>query len=163
MYKGAKMSKKSRRLMRLAKLRNPVRYWQGKKRPEVASENHYAWKGEKAGYRAVHIWVSKYFGTPSRCEHCGKRGTGHAMHWANLSGKNKRVRTDWKRLCVKCHKKLDMLKHYKATITGDKYPMDFTVEASSWSTAASRAVRLWQKRFKGSRADTLSIRITKGL
>lgn len=55
------------------------------------------------------------------------------------------------------------MKHYKATITGDKYPMEFTVEASSWSTAVARATRLWQKRFKGSRADTLSIRITKGL
>jgi len=55
------------------------------------------------------------------------------------------------------------MKHYHATITGDKYPMDFTVEASSWATAVSRATRLWQKRFKGSRAESLSIRITKGV
>lgn len=55
------------------------------------------------------------------------------------------------------------MKHYRATIVADKWPHEVTVEASSWSTAAARATRAWQKRFKGSRADTLTIRITKGI
>lgn len=53
--------------------------------------------------------------------------------------------------------------HFKATITGDKYPTEYTVEASDWGTATARAVRLWKQRFKGSRTSTLSIRITKGV
>ena len=53
------------------------------------------------------------------------------------------------------------MKTYRATIIGDRYPMDFTVEASGWATAAARAVRLWSKRFKGSRADELKIRIVR--
>lgn len=51
------------------------------------------------------------------------------------------------------------MKAYVAIITGDKYPMTYRVEASNWSTAASRAVKLWRQRFKGSRTPTLTIRL----
>lgn len=54
------------------------------------------------------------------------------------------------------------MRNYHVTITGDRYPTDYSVAASGWGTAAARAVRQWQQRFKGSRTDTLSIRITKG-
>lgn len=53
------------------------------------------------------------------------------------------------------------MKQYRATILGDKYPMDFSVEASNWATAAARLVRLWCKRFKGSKTRTLTIKIYK--
>lgn len=53
------------------------------------------------------------------------------------------------------------MKTFRATIWADKYPMDFTVEASGWATATGRAVRLWTKRFKGSRATEIKIRIVK--
>jgi hypothetical protein len=53
------------------------------------------------------------------------------------------------------------MKQYRATITGDRFPLDFTVEATSWPTAVSRATRAWQKRFKGNRTPTLTIRIVK--
>lgn len=52
------------------------------------------------------------------------------------------------------------MKVYKATISADRYPMDFRVTASDWPTATARAVRLWKQRFKRSRADTLKITIT---
>lgn len=55
------------------------------------------------------------------------------------------------------------MKHYHVTITGDRYPTEYTVQASGWATAVARAVRLWAKRFKGSRTDSLSIRVTKGV
>ncbi len=50
---------------------------------------------------------------------------------------------------------------YKVTITGDRYPTEYTVQASGWATAAGRAIRMWKARFKGSRTDSLSIRIVK--
>jgi hypothetical protein len=55
------------------------------------------------------------------------------------------------------------MKHFKVTITGDRFPTEYMVTGTSWATAAGRAVRLWQKRFKGSRTPTLSIRIVKGI
>lgn len=65
---------------------------------------HPNWKGEAAGYRAKHTWVLKEFGRPLLCEGCGlSDGNPRRYHWANLSGKYKRVRSDWKRLCVSCH------------------------------------------------------------
>lgn len=53
------------------------------------------------------------------------------------------------------------MKTYKATIIGDRYPMTFQTEASSWATATARLVRQYQKRFKGSRADQLSIKVVR--
>ena len=69
---------------------------------------HPNWLGQKAGYRSLHKWVQKWLGKPSECSMCGKNGTGHQIHWANVSGKYLRDLTDWMRLCAKCHKMFDM-------------------------------------------------------
>ena len=53
------------------------------------------------------------------------------------------------------------MKIYRITITADRYPTDYTVQASSWGTAINRAVKEWQKRFKGSRATELKVRAFK--
>ena len=54
-----------------------------------------------------------------------------------------------------------MKKVYRVSIT-DKYPMDYNIEASSWSTAIGRALREWQKtKGKGSRTDKLRISAVK--
>ncbi len=50
---------------------------------------------------------------------------------------------------------------YRIRVTGDRYPTDFNVEASGWATAVGRAVREWQKKFKGSRASEIKIRAIK--
>lgn len=66
------------------------------------------WKGEDAGYTAKHVWVTKHLGRPHFCEECGSKNLGHRQyHWANISGKYLRVFEDWRRLCVKCHKRFD--------------------------------------------------------
>jgi hypothetical protein len=49
------------------------------------------------------------------------------------------------------------MKIYRVKITADKWPTDFTVQASSWRAAIGRAVEEWQKKFKGSRASELKI------
>lgn len=51
--------------------------------------------------------------------------------------------------------------NYRIVITGDKYPKEFSVEATGWPTAVGRAIRLWKKAFKGSRTTELSIKAYK--
>ena len=50
---------------------------------------------------------------------------------------------------------------YRVKITGDRFPTEYTVQASGWGTAISRAIKEWKKRFKGSRAQELTIKIFK--
>jgi hypothetical protein len=68
--------------------------------------NSYAWKGDKVGYVALHSWVRRERGTPSKCEHCGTT-TAVKYEWANKSHKYKRDLSDWLRLCVPCHSRYD--------------------------------------------------------
>lgn len=69
-------------------------------------ENVYNYKGQEAGYHAIHKWVQKKLGQPDYCEHC-KRTDQKRYHWSNISGKYLRDISDWQRLCVKCHSKYD--------------------------------------------------------
>lgn len=55
------------------------------------------------------------------------------------------------------------MKHYQVTVTGDKYPTDYVVQAGSWNGAAAKGIKEWRKRFRGSRSTTLSVRIVKGI
>ena len=70
-----------------------IQAWnKGKKFPEYSGKHHFAWKGEKVGYSALHDWVRKYLGKPDTCEHCSKSSLkGRQIHWANKSQKYKRV------------------------------------------------------------------------
>lgn len=78
--------------------------WLGKKRKDMEGVNHFAWKGDKGSYRTKHLWIVNNFGQPTTCEHCNKENLyGHEIHWANISGHYKREKTDWIRLCAKCH------------------------------------------------------------
>jgi hypothetical protein len=60
-----------------------------------------AYKGKKAGYSAIHKWVTAHFGKPQICFHCGTKGK--RMHWSNIDHKYTRERNDWIELCAKCH------------------------------------------------------------
>ena len=52
---------------------------------------------------------------------------------------------------------------YRVTISADKYPTEYTVQASGWGTAAARAVREWQRgKGKGARTEEVKVRIIKG-
>ena len=94
--KGKKHSDETKEKMRKAR------------RDIFKGENHTLWKGDKAGYRAKHTWIERKLGKPDKCEECGTDGLkGHAIQWANISGKYKRIISDWKRLCSKCHGHFD--------------------------------------------------------
>lgn len=79
------------------------------------------WKGDLVGYDALHDWVRRNLGAPQKCEDCGitkpPDGCGKKkdyFEWANKSKKYKREKTDWLRLCAKCHKKYDRHGRVKA-------------------------------------------------
>ncbi len=83
-------------------------YWKGKEKLDSRGEKHPLWKGKDVGYTALHDWVKRYLGSPDVCEDCGNKDLRHRQYtWANISGKYKRELSDWKRLCMKCHKKFD--------------------------------------------------------
>jgi len=77
------------------------------KKGSTAGKKNVNWKGEKAGYDALHDWVRRWGGKPKICDSCGKKGK---LHWANISGKYRRDLQDFRALCVSCHKKYDLLK-----------------------------------------------------
>jgi hypothetical protein len=87
----------------------------GKKKSGVSKANsqrlnnkHPKWKGNKASYRAIHIWIENRLGKPRFCEKCGNRDLKHRQyHWSNINGNYKRIIGEWRRLCVKCHKEFD--------------------------------------------------------
>lgn len=106
MVKGQKCSARARLNMSLAHIGNKHSEETKKKMrlSQPKQEKHYKWKGDKVGYRALHIWVEKRLGKPRFCEMCGLRNLRHRQyHWANKSKKYKRIESDWIRLCVKCH------------------------------------------------------------
>lgn len=65
------------------------------------------WRGDKAGYDALHRWVQTVLGKPNCCSNCGTTSK-RMYHWANLSGLYSRNIKDWVRLCVPCHKLYDL-------------------------------------------------------
>ena len=64
------------------------------------------WKGDKVGKEALHQWVVRQLGKPSKCEHCSTT-KAKKYEWANKTQQYKRHLSDWIRLCTKCHAKYD--------------------------------------------------------
>lgn len=73
------------------------------KREQDGPKNH-MWKGDQAGYQALHLRVQQERGRPSLCERCGT--TEGRFEWSNLSGHYADTADYW-RLCVPCHRKFD--------------------------------------------------------
>lgn len=74
----------------------------GKKRPEITGINHPLWKADGVGYSAIHSWVKRKLGNPSKCDKCGTNESKR-FDWDNISGEYKRDLSDWQRLCTMCH------------------------------------------------------------
>lgn len=72
-----------------------------------SGEYNGTWKGDKAGYDAIHDWVKRYLGYPKKCEHCGTTDEKRKFEWASKSHTCKRDLKDWIRLCCSCHQKYD--------------------------------------------------------
>ncbi len=81
--------------------------------------NHSGWKGEDATYDTKHDWMERHYGKIQKCEAIDCDKSSKKFDWANISGKYKRERTDWKRLCRKCHKKMDYLSNSRGERNGN--------------------------------------------
>ncbi len=81
----------------------------GKPRPwaKMLGSKNPTWKGDKAGYSALHTWIKRHKGIPKECKSCGVKRRKKMIHWANISHKYKRKLNDFIALCVKCHSKYD--------------------------------------------------------
>lgn len=90
--------------MNFSKRDNKGMFVKGHKQPKGSKHKH--WKGDKATYSTVHWWINRYWEHPQFCEKCGAEKTTR-FEWANISGKYKRVRSDWLSLCVSCHRIYD--------------------------------------------------------
>lgn len=81
----------------------------GEKVPSITGNKNINWKGDKAGYDALHAWVARRLGKPMVCQNCGKtKQNPKSIHWANKSGEYKRKLSDWLRLCASCHRNYDV-------------------------------------------------------
>lgn len=90
--------------------KRPTNAWtsddlKGKKNPR--------WTGDNVTYGGIHDWMTYNYGQPKKCEQCGSKNENTRYHWANISGEYKRDRSDWVRLCPKCHYKYDGRVLYK--------------------------------------------------
>lgn len=87
--------------------------WAKFSRPNITPSNflfgekNKAWKGDFASYSAMHKWVARQKGKPSKCEHCGTI-RARRFEWANRDHSYRREPDDYIRLCVKCHRRWDI-------------------------------------------------------
>lgn len=81
-------------------------------------EKNPAWKGDKAGYTALHRYAKIHWGKAYKCDfmeciYPRKNSRGiillipNLFTWSNISGKYKRERSDWRMACMSCHMKWD--------------------------------------------------------
>ncbi len=136
------MSKKRRKhtkatieKIRQSKLKNPTRYWLGKKfsdehkkklsetriANDITGAKHPRWVGDKVNYSSLHKWVKKGLGDLKECVYCGKQDAKRkdgrsAIQLANISHTYKRDLSDWIPLCVTCHFKYDVA-HRKSLVS----------------------------------------------
>jgi hypothetical protein len=75
------------------------------KKSNQTGENNDTWKGNRAGYAALHYRVQKLRGTPSKCSMCDTE-LAKRFEWANVTGNYSNV-YDYVRLCKSCHSKFD--------------------------------------------------------
>lgn len=76
----------------------------GLKLGQQAGNKHHLWKGDNAGYSAIHYWIYRQLGKAKKCSNCGSI---KKCGWANISGKYLRDIKDYKPLCYSCHSYFD--------------------------------------------------------
>ncbi len=94
-------------------------------RRKLSEAGKKTYKGELAGYTAIHKFIYAYHGKAMKCENVEcvypRIATGNRKmmqkpsryEWANISGEYKRDISDWMQLCPSCHRKRDLEKKNK--------------------------------------------------
>lgn len=78
----------------------PLRFVNGHNTRLRVGQDHPGWKGEGAGYMALHNWLRRSKKKTGRCEECG---ASRKTDWANVSGEYRRDLADYQELCRSCH------------------------------------------------------------
>lgn len=74
------------------------------KKGELVEEKNPNWKGNDAGYHALHSWLKRKVGKAKKCINCDST---NKVQWANKSWTYKRDTNDWISLCFNCHRRYD--------------------------------------------------------
>lgn len=88
---------------------------------------HHWWKGDNAGYTAIHAWLISEYGKSDKCENKNCPGVSTTFQWAKKKNcKYLRRRKNFIRLCRSCHAKYDMTDETRRKISvinkGHKMP-----------------------------------------
>ena len=67
-------------------------------------ERNHQWRGDEAGYKALHMWVNRHRPRTGICSECGEVGD---TEYANLSGRYLRDLDDYAEKCDSCHRNFD--------------------------------------------------------
>lgn len=73
---------------------------------------HHSWKGDKATYFSQHDWIRYHYGKANKCENKNCKNKCKYFEWANISGVYIRDISDYKKLCIVCHKEMDYFNKY---------------------------------------------------
>ena len=84
--------------------KNQKTYYEKLKSQNQKNENNFNWKGDNAGYKAMHAWVRTHLPRPEKCVTCNDRDSREV---ANLDGKYSRDLTTWQWMCRSCHLRMD--------------------------------------------------------
>ena len=69
-----------------------------------SGKDHYAWKGDNVGYRAIHDYMTRHKPKPDRCELCDEK---KPLDLACVSETYTRDPDDYRWVCRTCHHLLD--------------------------------------------------------
>lgn len=105
MGKTAERFAVSKPIIRNFLIRNGIEINQPGCRIHKIGPDHPQWKGDKAGYHALHARVSKQRGKPKHCDLCDTTSPRKRYGWANMTGKYNDV-NDYIRVCHKCHRRV---------------------------------------------------------
>jgi len=87
----------------------------------MMEEKNPSYLGKNVGYQGLHFWLKRTFGIPDHCDLCGlnkapKKLSGkrkkNYFEWSNKTGIYERSARHWWQLCVRCHKRFDLIFHY---------------------------------------------------
>lgn len=94
----------------------------------LKGEKHWNFKGDQAGYKALHLRVNQIRGKATLCNICASQSW---VEWANLTERYEDP-TDYEALCRKCHNKFDRI-NQKRTITLGKNQL-IEIAKKGWET-----------------------------